>query len=201
MMAEDEIGAALANLGNWRVIHVQAATYPYKPWSASLLLALGFHESSLKNICGGATWDPATKRWVQAYTDRGWLQISDQLASNQLWLKSMPGCKNGEWTLDPADVDALTPMHCPRFSDALSYTLGTLNADMQFATRQGVPASDRQRFAVAAHNAGAEGALQGWEAGDVDKNTADGDYSASVLAVVPEIHAWIVAHPEWEYTP
>ena len=71
--------------------------------------------------------------------------------------------------------------------------------DMAFATSGGVPSSDLLRFAVAAHNAGPTGALEGYREGNIDKHTAGGDYSAYVFATAPLVHNWIVAHPNWVY--
>jgi hypothetical protein len=194
-MTNDPIADALANLGNWRVIHIQAATWPYNVWAASELLALGYHETGLKNECGGAVLENG--KWVQAYTDRGVFQFNDTYQS--AWLASVPGCLNGQWTLDPAGVSALTAMHCPRFSDALSHALVELNGNLEFAASHGVPRAQQKRFAIAAHNAGAGGALDGFRMGNVDQFTANGNYSASVLGAAPDIHAWIVAHPGWQY--
>jgi hypothetical protein len=52
-----EIGHALAELGNYRVLRVQEVCYPYHPIPASVMLGIGFRETGLRNICGGATWD------------------------------------------------------------------------------------------------------------------------------------------------
>lgn len=194
-----EINSALGGLGNWRVLHVQEALYPYRPISASVMLALGFRETGLKNICGGATWDGS--KWVRSYTDRGWLQISASILREAEWLRTQEGCPNGSWTAVPAGHNALEPMHCPRFSPALDFTKATMFADMAFAQANAIPAADLFRFAVAAHNAGPTGALHGYREGDVDKHTAGGDYSHYVFAVAPMIHDWIVGHPNWVYHP
>lgn len=193
----DEINAALATLGNWRVLHTQEACWPYNPISASTMLALGFRETGLKNVCGGAKWNGT--EWVQSFTDRGWLQISDTIDREAKWLATQEGCTNGYWSPSEPPVNALTPMHCPRFSPALDFTKATMLDDMQFAAEANVPAGERLRFAVAEHNAGPTGALEGWRDGNIDKNTTGGDYSAYVLGTAPLIHNWIVAHPRWVY--
>lgn len=194
-----EINDALAHLGNWRVLHTQEACYPYKPIPASVMLALGFRESGLKNICGGAVLQNGV--WVQSYTDRGWLQISATIDREAKWLAKQEGCGNGYWSPASPPVNALTEMHVPRFSPALDFTKATMLEDMAFAANANVPPADRLRFAVAAHNAGPTGALAGYREGDVDKHTAGGDYSAYVFATAPLIHDWIVGHPNWSYKP
>lgn len=194
-----EINSALARLENYRVKHVQELLYPYKPIPASIMLALGFRESGLRNICGGAKKDPATGKWVKSFGDRSYLQISDQYDGD--FLKSVEGCPDGWWVPDakkPA-VSAFEPMHVPRFSPATLYVKDEM--EKAYAVGVGHHVPDPLRFAVAAHNAGVQGALDGLKAGDVDVNTAGGDYSAYVLKVAPMIHDWIVAHPNWSYHP
>lgn len=194
----EEVGSALAHLGNWCVLHVQEVCYPYTKVPASVMLGIGYRETALKNICGGATWDGS--KWVQAFTDRGYLQISDQVENEAEWLAKVPGCKNGEWVPDGTHK-AIDPMHVPRFSDATAYVYKTLISDMDFGHAHGVPTNELLRFAVAAHNAGPTGALEGFQAGNVDAHTAHGDYSAYVMAVRDPIHAWIATHPNWQYRP
>lgn len=196
-----EVGQALANLGNYRVIRVQEKVYllqnkSWKPFAASLVLALGFRESTLRNVCGGAVQNESGE-WVKSYSDRGWVQIADTIDTNAKWLAKQEGCAEGKWTPAEPPVSALEPRHCPRFTVALEYALKELKGDYAFGKKEGV--SDPVRFAVAAYNGGAGGALRGYRAGDVDKYTAHGDYSKSVLEIQPLIHDWIVAHPNWQY--
>ena len=48
----------------------------------------------LRNICGGAKL--VDGQWVQAFTDRGWLQMTDTLVAEREWLaRPVPGCPNG----------------------------------------------------------------------------------------------------------
>lgn len=192
-----EIGHALARFGNYRVLATQEHCYPYKPIPASVMLGIGYRETELQNICGGATWDGS--KWVKSYTDRGWLQISDTIPRERDWLSTQEGCAEGSWVPSVPAVNALTEHHCPRFTFALLFVKETLEADIHFAASHGVPADEQLRFAIAAHNAGPTGALNGWQAGDVDKHTAHADYSAYVLALRPLIHDWIVANPKWVY--
>lgn len=193
--SQQEIGHALSTLGNYRVLRVQEICWPYHPIPASVMLGIGFRETGLQNICGGAVLVNGV--WVQSFSDRGWLQISDQFEAE--FLKSAEGCKEGQW--GPADppVKAITPRHVPRFTPALNYVKGSMFNSMEYAHSQGVKDSELLRFAIAAHNAGDGGAMAGYRVGDVDKNTAHGDYSAFVLALQPHIHQWISEHPHWIY--
>jgi hypothetical protein len=190
-----EIGHALAELGNYRVLRVQEVCYPYHPIPASVMLGIGFRETGLRNICGGATWDGT--KWVQSYSDRGWLQISDVYEAD--FLKQAEGCKEGEWGPANPPVKAITERHVPRFTPALNYVKQSMLNSMEFAFGQGVPSGLLLRFAIAAHNAGDGGALRGYREGNVDKYTAHGDYSQYVLALQPAIHDWITTHPNWIY--
>ena len=198
-----EIGDALAHLENYRVLRVQELVYlaqgGYSPIPASAVLSLGFRETTLRNVCGGATWDEADKKWIQAYSDRGWLQIADTIDHNAKWLAKQEGCEEGKWTPAVPPVNALTPRHVPRFTQGTEYALQELKGDYAFAKKEKI--SDPLRFAIAAYNAGAGGAFRGYREGDVDKYTAHGDYSKTVLAIQPLVHDWIVAHPHWVYKP
>lgn len=192
-----EIGRALANLGNYRVLRVQEICWPYKPIPASVMLGVGFRESELKNICGGAVLVNGV--WIQSFSDRGYLQISDQFEAD--FLKSAEGCAEGQWGPTNPPSKAIEPRHVPRFTPATHYVKQTLINSMEYAHSQGVPDDQLLRFAIAAHNAGDGGAIKGWREGDVDKWTAHGDYSAYVLALQPAIHAWITdpLHSHWVY--
>lgn len=190
-----EIGHALASLGNWRVLHVQQVCYPYHPIPASVMLGIGFRETGLRNICGGATLQNGV--WIQSYSDRGWLQISDEFEAD--FLKQAEGCKEGDWGPAVPPVKAITPRHVPRFSPALDYVKASMLNSMDYALSQKVPGPELLRFAIAAHNAGSGGAMRGFREGNVDKYTAHGDYSAYVVALQPLIHDWIAAHPNWIY--
>jgi len=193
--SSEEVGHALAQLGNWRVLHVQQVCYPYKPIPASVMLGIGFRETGLRNICGGATMVNGV--WVQSYSDRGWLQISDEFEGD--FLRHAEGCKEGQWGPTNPPSKAIEPRHVPRFSPALDFVKATMTNSMDFALSEGVPQPELLRFAIAAHNAGDGGALAGWKKGDVDKYTAHSDYSAYVIALGPLIHNWIAAHPNWQY--
>lgn len=192
---QQEVGDALAHLGNYRVLRVQEVLWPYHPIPASVMLGIGFRETGLRNICGGAKLVNGV--WVQSFSDRGWLQISDEFEAG--FLKTAEGCREGQWGPTNPASKAIEPRHVPRFTPALNYVKQTMLNSMEFAHSEGVPDDELLRFAIAAHNAGDGGALAGFRDGDVDKNTAMADYSAYVLALQPAIHDWIAAHPNWQY--
>lgn len=190
-----EVGHSLAVFGNYRVLRTQqlCSQNGYFP-HASTAMSLGLRESGLKNICGGAVMKEGV--WVRSFTDRGWAQISDTVAA--AWLKTVPGCPEGQWS-PKTGHNALEQHFCPRFTDALEYTIREFNSHRKEAKKAGVKDADIERFCVAAHNAGFAGALYGYEAGNVDKNTAHGDYSAWVLQYANDVHKWVLEHPGWVY--
>jgi hypothetical protein len=107
---------------------------------------------------------------------RGWLQIDDRFHPG--FLSSHRGCDSGSFTA--------------KFASALQL----LRDNMQFAREHGVPKAQVLRFAVAAYNAGAGGALAGFKAGNVDRNTAapSHDYSADVLARAQVVARFLKRH-------
>lgn len=190
------IGNALAHLENYRVLRVQEKAGEGHPdgLAGEHLLALGMRETALRNINGGAEY--VNGKWVPAKTDRGWLQISDRYHMD--WLRSVPGCKEGTW-VSARGHSAGDEGYCPQFSTAIDFTLREMHEAMAYARKHGVVERDIVRFAIASHNGGIGGAMQGYQEGNVDKYTALGDYSGWVLAKVPEIRSWINAHPNWKY--
>jgi hypothetical protein len=190
-----EVGHSLAVFGNYRVLRSQQLceaneNFPHP----STAMALGLRETGLANIDGGAVMENGV--WVRTFTDRGCFQIAESEARD--WLKSVPGCPEGQWG-PKAGHNALEPHYCPRFTDALEYTIREFNGHRRQAEENFVASKDLERFCVAAHNAGFTGALNGYREGNVDKNTALGDYSAWVLKYAKVIHNWVVAHPHWVY--
>jgi hypothetical protein len=77
----------------------------------------------------------------------------------------------------------------------------TWSGAMDMVSKHGVKEADLVRFAVAAYNAGAYSAYQGYINGNVDKYTTHGDYSAWVFEAKSRIYQWIKAHPNWQYNP
>lgn len=191
-----EVGHSLAVFGNYRVLRSQQLCdqnghFPHP----STIMALGLRETGLTNVCGGAVKKEGV--WVRSFTDRGCFQIAESEA--EAWLKSVPGCPEGQWSPKEGH-NALEAHFCPRFSDALQYTLREFHEHRGEAKVSGVKEADLERFCVAAHNAGFTGALNGYHEGDVDQNTALGDYSAWVMKYAGVIHKWVVEHPKWVYT-
>lgn len=193
-----QIQDALHNLGNYRVKRVQQVCQGTMI-PATVMLSLGLRENGLTNTNGGGVWDPQTQKYKPSKTDRGWLQVSDKIQENRVWLASVPGCPEGSWVPSSGHV-ALDVGYCPRFTDALSYGLTTLHNNMDFGHSHGVAEKDLLRFAVAAWNTGPTGALNGLHNhGDVDYYSAHGDYSAWVLRYAPWMHDWISSHPGWQW--
>jgi hypothetical protein len=174
------------------------AVFPGRWFSASVLMALGLRETNLQNICGGAVLVDGV--WEPSKTDRGWLQISDTIATNAKWLATELGCPDGSWYPALPHVPAITHDFCPTFSAATKYTLAQIVSARHQAANV-VKTADTLRFVVAAHNAGFAGALEGYRRGDVDLNTTHGNYSAYVLANAPVIDEWIAARPTWQWRP
>lgn len=206
-------GTALTNMmerfGNEAALKAQSETRKVFPggWlPPSVVMALGARESMLQNICGGAVLVNGV--WKPSYTDRGFLQISDTIPENQQWLSTVPGCPNGSWNPETPiykgvfrktlRYPALLPLHCPTFSAALQYTLAQIETNRVQAGASGVKPTDVLRFVIAAHNAGFQGALDGYNNGDVDEFTTHGDYSGWVMAEAPVIATWISVRPNWQ---
>lgn len=132
----------------------------------ALVLALGSRETDLRNIVGD-----------QGH-GRGWLQIDDRFHPG--FLSTHRGCSSGSFTAKFAS--ALPKGRVPTLTAATLFAVQLLRGNMQFARQHGVPKAQVLPFAVAAYNAGAGGALDGFRAGKVDLKTTGKNYSADVLA-------------------
>ena len=134
----------------------------------ALILAMGSRETDLRNIVGDHGHG------------RGWLQIDDRFHPG--FLSTHRGCDSGSFNAKFAS--ALPKGRVPTLTAATLFAVQLLRDNVQFAREHGVPKAQVLRFAVAAYNAGAGGALAGFKAGNVDLNTAapSHDYSADVLA-------------------
>lgn len=186
--SQDVVDAALKRLGNYRVRAAQgmALEGPPDEFSGALLLALGLRESGLRNINNPAE------------TDHGTFQISELFHAD--WLRQQPGCPANTW-IAVEGHSAIEDGFCPRYTPACAYALAYLKGAVEFAASKGVPAGDRQRFAVAAYNAGYGGALAGWRAGDMDAQTTSGDYSGWVLRHRSKINNFLGRHSNWTVQP
>jgi hypothetical protein len=133
----------------------------------ALLLALGSRETDLRNIVGDAGHG------------RGWLQIDDRFHPS--FLSTHRGCDSGSFTAKFAS--ALPKGRVPTLTAGTLFAVQLLRGNMQFAREHGVPKAQILRFAIAAYNAGAGGALTGFRSGKgVDFKTTGKNYSADVLA-------------------
>lgn len=204
----DVIAQSLATLGNYRVKRVQVVAGTGSPdgISGSLLLALTLRETWGHNIEGGAKEDPNRPgHWIPLdpknpddvhKMDVGAFQINRGFHKDQL--KKMPAVRAGTWEPVIKGKTPYDPGFVPRFEEQLQFTLKEFRDAISFARENKVPVAERPRFAVAAHNAGKGGALQGWKEGNVDKYTALGNYSADILKKRTEVNSWLSQHPHWK---
>lgn len=195
-----QVDQSLKNAGHYRVVQAQRVAREGDPdgISGALLLALGIRETGLRNIQGGAKQEGG--RWVALgpgdahLMDVGALQISRRYHPELL--RKLPAVKAGTWGPVTPGVTPMTYGYVPQWTPALRFTIDEMHEALAYAHDKGV--SDPVRFAVAAHNAGIGGALNGYRAGDVDKYTAHGDYSRWVLATRTAVNAWLGKHPNWK---
>lgn len=207
-LEQDAINRSLANLGHYRVTHTQEVAAQGQPdgISGALILALTLRETWGKNIEGGAKADPNRPgRWIALdpnnpddahKMDVGAFQINRGYHKEAL--QKFPGVKTNTWGPVVPGKTPYDPGFVPRFEEQLQFTLKEFRDAIAFARSHGVPADERVRFALAAHNAGKGGALRGWQEGDVDKYTALGNYSADILRKRSEVNTWLNAHPNWK---
>ena len=200
-LTEAQIASALANLGNYRVLRAQVVAHegPADGISGALLLSLGLRETGLRNIEGGAKLDPKTNRWVAQddpkLMDVGVFQISRRYHAYAL--ARMFGVATGTWGPVKMGMTANDPGFVPRYEDSLQFTLTELHESMGELDEMVAPA-DLLRSAVAAHNAGVDGAKKGYLEGDVDRYTTGQDYSAWVLRQRVLVNRWLNRHPNWQ---
>lgn len=205
MITLSQVGAAFRAAGQYRVQRALEIAGEGAPdgVSGSLLLALGLRETGLRNVQGGAK--QVDGRWVALSAgdwrlmDVGALQISRRYHADAL--KRMPAVKAGTWGPVAPGHTPYEYGYVPRWTDALRFTIDELHENTAYAMEHGILGAAATRFAVAAHNAGAGGALAGHRAGDVDRWTAHGDYSEWVLAARTVVNQWLGQHPGWKAAP
>jgi hypothetical protein len=202
---EAEVSAveqSLKNMGHYRVVRTQRVALEGEPdgISGALLLALTLRETWGRNIEGGAKFENG--RWVPETDplrkDVGCFQISRRYHLGAL--RQMPGVRAGTWAPVVAGKTAADSGYVPRFEEQLRFTIEAFHEAMAFAEDHGVPRRDLPRFAVAAHNAGSGGALNGYRVGDVDRYTAGGNYSRDIIAKRTEVNQFLSRHPNWRIT-
>lgn len=175
-----EVSDALDQFGERRVAEVRklVSRNARDPINPPLILAMGIRESGLRNIVGDYGHG------------RGFMQIDDRWQVE--WLDSVRACDSGSWK--PKYDSALPAGRVPALGPMVLYAVHLLHGNLAFARRAGVPQQDRLRFAVAAYNCGPSGALAGYRAGDVDQQTAWGNYSEDVFKKRPTVKRWLTAH-------
>jgi hypothetical protein len=197
-----QINIALKRLTQARVRRTQelANQFGREKLPGSLILSLGLRETWLRNILGGAK--QVGGRWVGLDPEADWeemdagaLQISKKYHEDAL--RKMEGAMAGTWAVVEG-ANAYEKGMVPTYRDAVPFVLEEMADSLDYARTEEVPEEDRQRFAVAAHNAGKGGAMAGYRAGNVDRNTAGGDYSAWVLDAQRKVQRWLDTHPKWK---
>jgi hypothetical protein len=156
--------AALERFSKRRILRVmeycQRGTF-----HGDMLLAVGLRETWLQNILG----DYGHGRGVFQQDDR-W---------QQAWLQSVRGCRSGSFV--PVYTEAYTWGRVPTLKAGTLRAKQILEENLQYAKNEGVPGKKLFAFSLAAYNAGPYSALKGFQEGNVDKYTANGNYSADVL--------------------
>lgn len=199
LLRDSDVGALLKRLGNYRVKRAQEAALdgPSDGISGALLLAFGLRETNLQNIEGGAKL--VDGKWVPeddpGRMDVGWTQISRKYHIDSL--RRMPGVKNGTWAPVVSGKTAADAGFVPRFEEAMQYTISELREAQAYGEDHRVHPEHLVRYSIAAHNAGKGGALKGYQEGNVDKYTANGDYSDWVLTTRFQVNHWLAQHPGW----
>lgn len=204
----DEVAYCMTkNLGRYRVLRAQEVASQGSPdgISGALLIALAIRENKGLNEEGGVMRD-ADGQWVKQTDpmkmDIGVFQINR--GYHYPALKAMPGVKSGTWTPVVAGKSAADPGYVMRFEDSLRWIIPNFHENLAAAEDYGVVGKEgisteamRVKFAIAAHNAGARGAYNGYKEGDVDKYTADGDYSTWVLTARSNVNRFLGRNPNW----
>ncbi len=179
-ITENQLGAQLDAFGEDRIERVTDLAHQGSPDAIgpALLLALGSRESGLRNIAGDFGHG------------RGWLQIDDRF--HREFLSTHKGCDSGKW--DARHDSSLPSGRVPALTASTLYAIELLHDNMRVARNNGVPASKVLRFAIAAYNAGAGGALRGLRLGNVDRNTTGQDYSRDVLSRKAAVGRYLQRH-------
>jgi hypothetical protein len=195
-LSDQDVETHITQLGNYRVKRIQQIAKQFEPYlTGAHLLALGLRETFLQNIEGGAKWDDEAKKWVQAYDDVGLFQISRRY--NTPRLNTMEAVVEGTWgPVIPGKTPAIRG-YCPRFEDSIQYMVHSIHDHLALTEDWEIPEEDRGRMVLAGHNAGMGGALKGYKEGDVDKYSADGDYSGWILERAAQVERWLADHPGW----
>lgn len=136
---------------------------------AGLLLAVASQETDMNDVVGDGGHG------------RGLFQIDDR--SHAAFL---------------SEEGAAGPGGKPPVAAAARYAADLLRSNREFGARRGVRDADRFKFMLSAYNAGAGGALAGYEEGDSDRRTTGGDYGRAVLgryAIFQELLGTAPARP------
>lgn len=180
---EAELEAQLRRFGIRRLLRTRMLLASYHrqgkvKWvNLSLTLATASRESGIENSVG----DFGHGRGVWQQDDR-W---------NAGFLRTHVGCRDGEWSPCPRGHRAIQAGHVPTLRDGMLRFLGDLDEHRGYARVYGVGQSSQARFALASYNCGPGSALAGYRHGDVDRFTANHDYSADTMRRAQFFHGWL----------
>lgn len=180
---EAELDGQLRRFGIRRILRTRLLLASYHRqgrarWvNLSLTLAAASRESGISNTVGD--FGHGRGAWQQ---DDRW---------NTGFLKTHRGCRDGEWDPCPRRHSAFTDGHVPTLRDGLLRFLDDLDEHRGYGANYGIGRSMLPRFALASYNAGPGQALAGYRAGNVDRYTANGDYSADTMRRAAHFHQWL----------
>lgn len=204
-LTDDQVADALKKFGTYRVRRTQSVAE--RAYDAYCWLAIGLHETGLRNIEGGAVWSATENRWVAATNaedmDVGCFQISRKW--QPLLLEKMVAVKSGTWSPYVLDKTPNDLGYVPQFEGSVQFLRNEFYSYRSYALARGVPTTRTFNFCICAHNAGAGGAMTAWRNGGTLENfdavTAGGDYVSSVRELMTQVAAWLAAHPNWVAQP
>lgn len=180
---EAELDGQLRRFGIRRILRARLLLASYHRqgrarWvNLSLTLAAASRESGISNSVGD--FGHGRGAWQQ---DDRW---------NTGFLKTHRGCRDGEWDPCPRHHSAFTDGHVPTLRDGLLRFLDDLDEHRGYGTNYGIGRSSLPRFALASYNAGPGQALAGYRVGNLDRYTANGDYSADTMRRAAHFHRWL----------
>ena len=178
-----ELEAQLRVFGIRRILRARVLLASYHrqghaKWiNLSLVLATASRESGISNTVGD--YGHGRGAWQQ---DDRW---------NTGFLRTHPGCRDGEWNPCPRRHKAITADHVPTLRDGMLRFLQDLDEHRGYGIAYKVASRDLARFALASYNAGPGSALSGYRHGSVDRYTANGDYSADTMRRAAFMHQWL----------
>lgn len=176
----EDVAQALERFGKRRIQKLVTRTRRKGgPFTGDLMLAIGCRETWLQNIAGDSGHG------------RGVFQIDDRYHSS--WLSKVWGAVSG--TYKAVIRGATRSGYVPVLMAGLGRARYVLQQNYDYAESVGVPEKQRLRVAVSGYNAGAGGAVRGWqESHDPDRYTTGGDYAEWVLQARQYVRQYLHSH-------